>query len=123
MFEIKIQWKSFKINLNRLGVVIKSISESSYCGMSANEQLVLHFESKPSLECENRITMHINSLTSETEAAKFKQDSDEDKAVEFAKANILYSDLESLIPAERKLLMGLLLTKEDKASILAKYPQ
>jgi len=124
MFEIKIAWKPFKIHLAKAVTHLRSVAGSEYCGISANgESLTVHFKSTPDRASVSRIQEYFDSLTDVSESEKFKQELNQNKAVALAKANVLLADISSLIPAERKLLMGAPLDSEDKASILAKYPQ
>jgi hypothetical protein len=124
LIDIKLPWKDFKIHLKSLNSHLISVAGSDYCGLSATDECIcFHFKNKPSNEIVNRIREKLNSLTPEIESEKFKKDSDIEKSIKSAKINLPYSDPKDMSTAERKLMMGIHLSNEDKEFLLSKYPQ
>ena len=124
LIDIKLPWKDFKIHLKSFNTHITSVAGSDYCGLSATDEcIVFHFKTKPSNEIMNRVSEKLNSLTAESESAKFKKDSDVEKSIQSAKINLPYSDPKDMSAAERRLMMGIHLSNDDKESLLSKYPQ
>lgn len=122
--DIKLPWKNFKIHLKSLNSHLISVAGLDYCGLSATDEcIVFHFKRSPSNEIMNRVRERLNSLTAEAESAKFKKDSDIEKSIQSAKINLPYSDPKDMSAAERKLMMGIHLSNDDKESLLSKYPQ
>ncbi len=123
MYDLLLKWKEFKIHSGKLHSILRSVAGPLYCGISCNDDLVVHFKEKPATEYITRVQEQYSLLTEAGEAAKFKRDSDEKAAIELAKASLVTADLMKTISAERKLLLGLPLNSDDKAALLAKYPQ
>ena len=113
-------WLEFKIDLPSLEKILKE-SYPSYTGNSANTQLTLHFSEAISEEMQADIDTYIQSLTEADEKVKMDLAADLEKAVVLAKVGILTASFDSLIPAERKILMGLVLSDDDRLALKIKY--
>ena len=122
MFNINYSWQSFRVHLPNLDIWLKA-NVPSYQGNSADYSLTLWFSSEPTDEIKAAIDAQWESLTAETEAAKWQHDADLEAAVVVAKTAILTMDLTTMNQAERKLFMNMPLTDDDKNSLLLKYPQ
>jgi hypothetical protein len=123
-FDIKIPWKTFRIHLGRVQSAFKTLGGPDYRGMSTSDkELILHFSGKPYQSFEMKIIEHWNSLTEEGEKAKFIQDRKEQAAISEATRNLPLLDPNTLIAAERKLLLKMPLSLDDRKAILDKYPQ
>ena len=120
-YDVKLKWKSFRIHVGRFNSILKSVCGPLYAGISANKDLVIHFADKPSDEIVSRAFEQYAALTEEGEKAKYSKDASEAAAIVKAKANIVYADIASLIPAERKMLLNLPLNSEDKAALVVKH--
>jgi hypothetical protein len=123
MFSIVKEWKSYRVHLGEFTAAVKVIAGENYKGMSADSVLTLWFEEDPSEEIKLAIDVKWDAVVEVDEAAKFKLDADRTAAVLAAKEALLTANFDSLIAAERKLVMNMPLTDEDKDSILVKYPQ
>lgn len=123
MYNVTVAWKSFKIHVGKLNSKLKSVAGPDYCGLTASQDsFTVHFIKIPSQEYINRMQMAINELSPVSEEAKFNLDAHIDRAITIAKTNILLADLSALIVAERKLLMNMELSNEDKIELTKKYP-
>lgn len=123
MFSVTKDWKEYRIHLGEFSTAIKVIANKSYIGCSADYRMTLWFNEEPSEEIKSQIDAIWDNLTEEGEAAKFKLDADRDAAVILAKESLLTADFADLIPAERKIWMGMTLMAEDKDALLQKYSQ
>ena len=120
MFSIELKWKEFKIHLPAFDNKIRSMCPS-YVGNTASEKLILYFNSKPNKLEMDRIEEYWDSLTEEKECNLISQYEKEQMAIQKAISAIPYSDLFSLIPAEKKILMGQPLNEIDKEALVQKY--
>jgi hypothetical protein len=118
---IQIEWKAHPIDLNALEEWLKGNAGEHYCGNSADSKLKLHFSEEPSQETIDLIKEKWDSLTEEEETAKIAHREKKQKAVELAKQNLLTASLSKLSVAERKLLMSMPLTEEDKEALVVKF--
>lgn len=69
MKTIQLEWKSFKVSLQKIDEIAKSI-DGSCCGISANSKLEVHFVDNISEEKEQQLKDYWDSLTEESEEAK-----------------------------------------------------
>ena len=120
-YDIKVEWKEFKIHLPDLESWMRANAGSDYVGNSADINLRLHFLNEPSQEIKDAIQNHIDSLTVEEESEKIMQYIQREAAVHAAEAAIPESDLMTLNTAEKKLFMGRVLTDADKDTLVEKY--
>jgi hypothetical protein len=102
---------------------MKANAGESYCGMSANSKVELHFTDEPSEEIKASVLAKWESLTEIEETAKVDHYNKLVAAEADAKAGIPLADILTLTTAEKKIFMGLPLTDEDRENILIKYPQ
>ena len=123
MYSIVKEWKSYKVHLPVLEAWFKANAGEGYKGNSADVVLTLWFDNEPSVEIKSAVDAQWDSLTEEGEAAKILLYENRNKVVEAAKAALLTATFDSLIPAERKLLMNVALTDDDRDALLVKYPQ
>jgi len=123
MFSIVKEWKSYKVHLLVFEAWLKANAGEGYKGNSADVVLTLWFDNEPSVEIKSAVDAQWDSLTEEGEAAKILLYENRNKVVEAAKAALLTATFDSLIPAERKLLMNVALTDDDRDALLVKYPQ
>lgn len=123
MFSIVKSWKDFRVFLPSFHSWLSDNVGANYKGCSADYALTLWFEEQPGYEVEGAIDALWESLTEVGEQIKWDLHEARNAAVESAKAALLTADLMQTIPAERKMLMGLPLTDEDKDALLVKYPQ
>lgn len=123
MFSIVKEWKSYEVHLPALEAWLKTNAGASYRGNSADAVFTLWFEDEPSEEIKLAIDSQWDALTEEGEVAKIHLAADREAAIAAARAALLTASFDSLIPAERKLWMGVALDETDKDAILAKYPQ
>ena len=125
MFNLSFDWKPFRVSLPSLHALLQQNADvTKYCGLSADYRLTIHFQEEI---VDEFILQDINSmwddLTEEGEAAKWMLYSNRNAAIEAAKAALLTASFDSLIPAERKLLLGMSLDDSDKDALLVKYHQ
>jgi hypothetical protein len=117
---LRLEWKSHDVDLAAFHAwALKTVP--SYCGSSADYALTLWFTEEPSEEIKAAIEAKWNSLTEEEESAKIAHREKKQKAVEIAKQNLLTGSLSKLSVAERKLLMSMPLTEEDKEALVVKF--
>ena len=121
MYNISIPWRSYKIHLPNLYIYLKSYGAPHYCGLSAGNELTIHFTEEPSQQCKDLIQMHLDTITDASENAKIDLYNNREAVVLLAKESILTSDITSWIPAERKIFMDLPLTNADKDALLTKF--
>ena len=123
MFEYNKDWNEFRVHLPSLCDWIKANTGDKYYCISADYDLTIYFTEEPTDEIKAAIDAQWESLTAETEAAKWQHDVDLEAAVVTAKTALLTMDLTTMNQAERKLFMNMPLTDDDKNSLLLKYPQ
>ena len=123
MFSIIKQWQSFRIYLPDLDAWLKDLGGENYVGNSADAQFTMWFTEQPGYEAEGAVEDYWASLTEEGEYAKWALYTFRNAAVEDAREALLTAAFDDLIPAERKILLGMPLSDSDKDAILVKFPQ
>jgi hypothetical protein len=123
MYNIDKSWKEYRVNLKDLHSWMISNAGATYCGMSANSSLQIHFTEEPSEEIKTAIDGRWDGLTTEGETAKFSHDAALDAAVSDAMTAVLTLEWDAMIPAERKIAMNRALDTADLEALLVKYPQ
>jgi hypothetical protein len=123
MYNIQKDWHEFNVFLPSLHTWLEDNAGTSYCGMSADVNLRIHFEEQPGYEIEGAIDMEWDSLTEEGEAAKWAHYNDLNAAEAEARDAILTMDWNDMIAAERKIAMNRALLEADREALLVKYPQ
>ena len=124
MYNIIFEWKPFRAHLPSLHALLQQNADvTKYCGMSASYKLTIHFQEDITDELILQdISSMWDSLTEEGEAAKFQLDTDREAAVVAAKSALLTASFDSLIPAERKLWMGVPTTSGSISSTESTAP-
>ena len=117
------EWKEFRVYLPDLRSQIQEIAGECFNGFSADHALTLWFTEEPSGSDITSIDSHWDALTELGETAKWTLYDNRLAAVEDARIGLLTASFNDLIPAERKLLLGLPLSDDDKDAILVKFPQ
>lgn len=120
VFDIIYPWKSYKIHLPSLHMLMKS-SVKGYIGMSADDRLTVHLSEEPSDLMKDRVQMMMDALNEEEESQKIEQDKKRDEALKMAKNEITNMFWDSMIPAERKIVMGHNLEISDLDDLVKKY--
>lgn len=120
MYSLKHPWKPFKIHLPALDLWMKS-SSPKYIGMSAGNSLTLHFSEEPSQVTKDRIQMYLDAAKEESELEKVATDEKRQKAKKAAIAAIPSCAWDSMIPAERKLVMQMPLSVDDLDELVKKH--
>jgi hypothetical protein len=69
MKTIQLEWKEFKVNLEKVNEMAKIIDESC-CGLSANSKLEVHFLEDISEEKEQELKDYWDSIVEESEEVK-----------------------------------------------------
>ena len=123
MYSIIKQWLEFRIYLPDLEAWLKALGGDNYKGLSADYALTMWFSEEPTEQQKTDIDAQWDGLSEEGETAKWTQYDNRNKAVEAAKLNLLTAAFDTLLPAERKLLLAMTLTDEDKDSLVTKFPQ
>ena len=123
MFSIVKEWKEYRVHLSTLHAWLLANAGEGYKGCSADSSLTMWFDPEPSEEIKTAIDVAWDAIVEVDEVAKFKLDSDRAAAVEDARVGLLTAAFDDLIPAERKILLGLTLSDADKDAILVKFPQ
>jgi hypothetical protein len=95
----------------------------NYVGMSVDYDMTFHFSTAISDSDNSALTAQVSALTESGEATKLANDADIQAAIAAALVAIPSEDWDSMIPAERKLVMGQALTDADESALLTKYPQ
>jgi hypothetical protein len=119
-YNISYSWKPFAIDLKSIDNWMKG-HFLNYVGLSARNDIAFHFSEEPSQQMIDLIKEKWDSLTEEEETAKIAHREKKQKAVELAKQNLLTASLSKLSVAERKLLMSMPLTEEDKETLVVKF--
>lgn len=118
--DIKHPWKSFKIHLPTLHSWMRS-NAPGYIGASANSELVLHFSKEPTEQVKGRIQMYMDAMTEEGEAQNKAWDDKREEARKIALSAIPTMSWDSMIPAERKMVMQQSLDGEDLDALVKKH--
>jgi hypothetical protein len=121
MFSVVKEWKSYRVHLGDLHTWLLANAGEGYKGASADTALTLWFDVEPSEEIKTAIDVKWEAIVEVDETAKFQLDADREAAILAAKEAILTANFDSLIPAERKLVMNMPLTDEDKDALVAKF--
>lgn len=122
MFDIKLDWKSFKVSMPDLELWLRGNAGLSYVGNSAGTDLKLHFSSEPNDQIKALIQQMWDSMDQATEADKISLYEQVKRVVAYAEQNLPYIDITTMIPAEKKLWMGQQLNLQDQLSLVTKYP-
>lgn len=122
MYNINLEWKSFKVFLPDVSAWARMECGEHFCGISANSKLELHFTDKPSDLVEQKVISMWDQMSEALEASKLDSEAHKIKAQKYALDNLPYADFNSLIPAEKKLWMSQPLTESDRNALVAKYP-
>ncbi len=118
--DIKYPWKSFKIHLPTLHQWMRS-NAPKYVGASAGAELTLHFSEEPKDVVKDRVQMYMDALTEEGEANNREWDDKRKQAKEMAEAAIPTMSWDSMVPAERKIVMGKTLVDDDLDALVKKH--
>ena len=119
-YDLAYGWKEFYIHLPSLHEWMKG-NLPKYLGASANNRLILHFSEEPSQTMKDRIEMYFNALQEANEAEKKDLDKKREEARKLALFAIPNAMWDSMIPAERKMVMGQQLTKDDLDELVKKH--
>lgn len=117
---LELKWKEFRVYLPELHAWLQQ-EISGYCGMSAHSKLELHFTEILSDDDSAKIQSRWEDIKQDEESEKFSLELKKARAIELAKENILTATFAKLSPAERKLLMNMPLSEEDKEALVVKF--
>lgn len=120
MYSIVKEWKSFRVYLPGLRDWLQENVGTNFV-LAADSAMTIWFEEQPGYEVEDAIHAEWSLLTEEGEAAKWELFEAREAVVETARTALLTADLTTTIPAERKLLMGMTLSDDDKDNLILKY--
>lgn len=123
MFNIKLEWKPFKIHLPVFESSIKALSGNNYKGNSADSALTLHFEVEPTDVVKAHIQTAYDALFESGENARISKMQKRERAVNAATISIPLQNWDQLTTAERKIMMKLSLGEADLDELVSKYPQ
>lgn len=129
MYSIQYEWKLdedgniWNIDLPSFEAWLRVNAGSLYSGNSADAKFTLWFTEEPSEDIKDLIDLQWASTAADEEIAKIKRTADKEKAVAEARLSVPSQNWDSLIAAERKIIMNQALTEADKTALLAKYPQ
>lgn len=123
MYSITKEWKEFRVFLPDLVDWLRDNVGQIFSGLTADYVLNIWFTDQPGYEVEGAIEAYWDDLTEEGEDAKWAVFSAQNAAVEAARQGLLTASFDDLIPAERKMLLNMLLNDDDRAALLVKYPQ
>jgi hypothetical protein len=123
MYSIQKEWKSYRVYLPDLASWLTTNIGENYKGLSADYALTMWFEEEPTEQQKTDLTSSWDALTEEGEAAKWTLFDNRNAAVEAARTGLLTAAFDDLIAAERKIMLGMLLTDADKDALLVKFPQ
>jgi hypothetical protein len=122
-FELHLSWKPFRVYLPKAYDNIVELAGSNCCGNTASATgFKIFFLEEPQAPIKDGIFQFWNSLSELDETAKFDHEERVKVAVTKAKDNLPHMEPETMIPAERKILMGMELNAQDKGALLVKYP-
>lgn len=98
--DINLQWQSFSVDLNTVNTWMVANAGSSYCGLSGDYDLSVHFTAEPGDTIRSAVAAYWASLnTGSSEHTNYMSESDRAAAAATAKATKLASataKLESL---------------------------
>lgn len=110
-------WKPFKIHLESLYEVVKTIPSAD--GISCDDVTFIIVEKTPFTEDEkNIINSYLDSLTEEGELKKIQFKSVLNDKIIQVKLSMVSKNYDELSSIERKLLLGIQLSNEDIASLI-----
>jgi hypothetical protein len=121
VYTIDLKWKEFKVDLASFALWLAS-NIPQYAGMSANSVCQIHCSTEPSEDDKLALEQYWNALTEAGENAKIEAREKIERAVKFAESNLPYKTMSTWAPAEIKLFMKQPLSLQDKADLLAIYP-
>lgn len=119
-YDIKYPWKNFHIHLPTVHLWMKS-NAPKYIGMSASSELTIHFSEEPSQTTKDRIQMYMDSMTEKGQESEVAWDNKRQEARQMAFESIPTMSWDSMIPAERKIVMQQMLNNEDLDELIKKY--
>jgi len=116
---IALKWKEFSVNLDMVRAHIVSL-EPLCCGLAGYpDRFEVIFEEMVSEESIDAIKTYWDSIDNESEEATTYASQDAvNAAIIAAKEDAVTKSWDQLSPAQRKMMMGLALTAEDKQSLL-----
>lgn len=119
MYNIKKNFKSFDVSLDDVNEFIAGLNIAGFNGISGNSMLVIHFESKPSDAEIDAVNSYWDGITevSDEAANHFKEDNFM-KADKKLRNTIVNKDWATLTKVEKKVIMGLEITRAQKKKII-----
>lgn len=113
-----LQWKSFKIDLKSFYEFLESNIPNSD-GILANDDNMIIVEASPLTEGETQLIQdYYSSLTESGEQFKLARPQLLNSAITVMKESLLTKDLNVMTVIERKVLLGLALTKAEEDTLL-----
>lgn len=114
MFIIELEWKEFSVDLDTIQKWLKNNAGPEFEGLAADDKLKIVFTSKPADAVVNAIKNRWNNLTAQsTEATRYMNATAYQTAVKNLKEQALALPYDSLTLAQRKLLFGMPVTRDD----------
>ena len=96
-FDINLQWQSFNVDLNTINTWMVANAGANYCGLSANNQLQVHFTEDPGDTVASAIASYWAALdTSSPEHTNYMSEADRAAAAAATKATNLASAISKL---------------------------
>jgi hypothetical protein len=121
MYNIELQWKEFSVDLELLYVWIKTQTDKCL-GVSANSKLELHFSEEPEQSVKDAIANKWNEMNEDApEVVNYRSAAQIKDIIEAAKLAMTTSAMNKWTAAERKLFMGMPLSKEDILALEDKH--
>jgi len=121
MYNIELQWKEFSVDLELLNDWIKTQTDKCI-GISANSKLELHFSEEPEQSVKDAIANKWNEMNEDAPEVVNYRSNDQVKAIiNAAKEAMTTSAMTKWTAAERKLFMGMQLSKEDILALEEKH--
>lgn len=112
MYSIKLEWKSFNLCLESIDAWMKSSCGDNYVGNSADSALTLWFKEQPSNE--EDVLAYWELLDEESDEAKsYLSAGAIAKKIAELKEGLVLKSWDEMMPAERKLMMGLQPSREE----------
>jgi len=121
--DINFPHKEFELDRVSLEKWLRSNAGPSYAGLSVDYDFSIHFTSEPAQNIKDAIQSYWDSIDNSVESVKISHAARLDRAVAAARVGLPYTNWDSMIAAERKLVMGQMLADEDREALLQKYPQ
>lgn len=114
MYTVDLAWKNFNVNLDAVEVWMKANAGGSYLGNSADADLSLHFSAKPDDATLQHIQDYWDALSdSSTEVTTYASRQTIVDAVASLRLDAATKTWDQLSAAQRKLVVGLSLTRQD----------